>query len=1425
MIQTPEPGRRLLKHAGDTITFTLSLDRPEPGAAWLRTNLGHADKAREEIIEQTASGRTRPHEDWHDLPMRAADNGVFQITLPLFEPGRFQAKTFFLPQGGDVPIWPHGANTIMHVEPAAYSCGNTLYNAFVRQFGQTKSSARRLSARIVESIDELDDAGYAVIPPSGLFRDLIKELPFIIDKLHCRLIMLLPIHPVPSVFGRMGRFGSPYAALDFFQIDPALAEFDETATPTDQFIELVNAIHSRGAKLLLDIAINHTGWASAIHRHHPEWLKRDQTGRILSPGAWGVTWSDLTELDHSRKEVWQYFAEVLLSWRRLGADGFRCDAGYMIPCAAWEYITARVRREFPDTLFLLEGLGGELSVTRDLLDRGNLNMAYSELFQNYTREQVESCLLLNFDIAQTDGMQIHFAETHDNNRIAAHSHPYARLRVALSAMASTHGAFGFANGVEWYAQEKIDVHEAPSLNWGAKLNQVAHLSRLNAILAAHPAFHHHAEATLVTKSAGAAIALYRIHQPSGRKLMVLTNLDNAKPSTVSWPLAGVGIGDRKLVDLITGRDFIPAVKDGVCSCALGPAETLCLSTDTADLDAVAAAQAAIGVRFPALEHQRLRAKALEALACRRALDNLGDFEPDQLAQKLAADPLVFCQSLTPGHEDPRVTTWTWPEDQRRKVMIPPEHFLLVRAAHPFVADLARSEGALGSETSFHCSSGFHFALFRPHPTSAPFGATLSLAVFEGESTLRATGPVLFLPQPENNLGELRIRPLEADSLHPVALTTNGRGAMLRANSAWGELNSRYDALLAGNLHASAPEDRHIMFSRCRAWLLYRGYSEELALSKLLDFSQGRDNTIRWRFRIAFGQGRSARLDVHAMMPQNQNAVRVFFSRLPDPTPGNHLADLEPVRLILRPDIEDRSFHEVTKAFAGPEKTWPSRITPLPQAFLFRPSHERALRVAVNAGEFSHEPEWLYMVGRKTEAERGLDPDSDLFSPGYFTIPLRAGQTIELLAQIITPSEPAELPFAELNFASAGNSEADPNFPEREPLLNTLKRALRHFVVRRGDLKTVIAGYPWFLDWGRDTLICARGLIAAGLHEEVTAILRQFARFEQHGTLPNMIRGDDASNRNTSDAPLWFLTACADLSNALNNTNWLDNNTHGKSVRNALLSIAQSYSKATPNGIAMDPKTGLLFSPPHFTWMDTNFPAATPRRGYPIEIQALWYAALGFLQRLDEKGQWAELARRVEDSIARLYWMPAHKYLSDCLHGNPETGAAAASPDDALRPNQLLALTLGAVRDPAMARSILNACAGLLVPGAIRTLADRPVEYPLAVHRDGALLNDPSRPYWGTYQGDEDTRRKPAYHNGTAWTWIFPSFSEAFAMVHGNAGKTTALALLESSFAIINNSCLGQIPEILDGNAPHRPRGCDAQAWGVTELYRVLKLLT
>jgi glycogen debranching enzyme len=217
-----------------------------------------------------------------------------------------------------------------------------------------------------------------------------------------------------------------------------------------------------------------------------------------------------------------------------------------------------------------------------------------------------------------------------------------------------------------------------------------------------------------------------------------------------------------------------------------------------------------------------------------------------------------------------------------------------------------------------------------------------------------------------------------------------------------------------------------------------------------------------------------------------------------------------------------------------------------------------------------------------------------------------------------------------------------------------------------------------------------------------------------------------------------------------------------------------------------------------------------------------------LSQIDHPGErkkWKKIAGKVKRSIADLFFLEKEGYLSDCLHCKAGTPAGRAEPDDALRPNQIFAVTLDAVDDPKISRQIVEACRELIVPGAIRSLADRAVRRPVEIWYDGILLNDPYHPYQGTYTGDENRSRKPAYHNGTSWTWIFPSFCEAWVKVFGPESRDTALAWLGSSIRLVNTGCIGHVPEVLDGDYPHRQRGCDAQAWGASELLRVWRLLS
>jgi len=1426
LIQNPAPGRRMVRFCGDTVVFTLVLPHPQDGKAWVRTNIGQAQVVRSEIFRHVEQDETPLGRAWFDIPMKRIDPQSFKVTLPLCESGHFEAKCFFLQENETSPIWPQGPNTVINVDSADACCANIIYNAFVRQFGPNVAGGATLADAGKEIIDELDENGYTVIPPSGTFRDLINKLDFILGDLGCRILMLLPIHPTPTTYGRMGRFGSPYAALSFTTVDPALAQFDPRATPLEQFIELVDAVHQRNARIFIDIAINHTGWAASLHGTHPQWLVRGPEGKIEVPGAWGVDWEDLTKLDYSHKDLWKYMADVFLTWCNRGVDGFRCDAGYMIPVMAWKYMIAKVRDQYPATTFLLEGLGGKISVTRDLLNSANLNWAYSELFQNYERGQIENYLPEALDISNSDGITVNFAETHDNPRLASRSKIYARMRTALCALSCQQGAFGFANGVEWYATEKINVHNSPSLNWGAQTNQLDHIRRLSQLLRTHPAFFTDTEVKMLQENGGNHVVLLRRHIPTDKKLLVVVNLDDENQTLASWNPTAAEMNGPDFIDLLSNAAVSASPSQNLYRYLLEPGQVLCLSGDENDLLSAQKSPDQAFLVPRQIENQRLRAKAFEVLGFYHGTRDFEAVGTDRVAQRLKENPVAFCQDVNPFSRETRVITWQWPRDLRREVMIPPGHFLIVRADCAFRARICDGQRAVAVEESIRQEHGSHFVLFTPiGPPKSAKPYILKLSVYSPEGGQHGDAPLLLLPKPAD-IGVKRtfMRPelLRNDF---IFLNANGCGAMLRIPVCWTKLTSRYDSLLAGNISAEFPEDRWIMFTRCRAWLVYQGYSQAMNTNCLEKFALDDSGRGHWRYLIPTGQGENVSIALGLKMTAGKNAVQLTFYRQPAGGIADRLDDTRTVQLILRPDIESRNFHDTTKAYTGPESQWPQKVSCDKREFNFRPDPKHHLRLKISDGDFVREPEWQYMVHREVDAERGLDPDSDLFSPGYFSIFLKGDQQATLSAEINGITDSDVLKKISLTPPSQDPFESGNDAWRKPPEI--LTRALDDFVVRRGELKSVIAGYPWFLDWGRDALIFVRGMIAAGKTQEALAILKQFGRFEDQGTLPNMIRGNDAANRDTTDAPLWFILACNDLILADNPGDLLDADCDGRSLRRIILSIGRSYMAGTANGIRVDPESGLVFSPVHFTWMDTDYPAGTPRQGYPIEIQALWYAALGLLARVDspENHQnWQSIATKVQTSILSLFRQNDQTYLSDCLHATTGESATRATPDDALRPNQLLAITLGAVADEPICHGILAACEALLVPGAIRSLANRPVVHPIEIVHQGNIINDPHQPYQGNYSGDEDTRRKPAYHNGTAWTWQFPSFCEAWASTYGEKSRETALAWLGSGVQLLGRGCLGHIPEILDGDFPHTPRGCDAQAWGASELLRVwLKL--
>ena len=1440
---TPLAGERLLRHLGDRVTFTISWAQTDPGwNGFLRTNLGRARRLRAETIAALGGQGTFAGGSWRDIPMhhRQSSDGRSEwfLDLPMTEIGFFQAKPYLANSDG-VQHWPAGSDLGISIQPSDYRTANTIYCAFTRMFGKTRQLATTRDAVRDGVLQALDHEGYTAIPPSGTFRDLAAELPHIVQRLGCRILHLLPVGPTPTTYARYGRFGSPYAQQDLTSIDPALVEFDRRTTAVDQFIELTAAAQRLGCRVFLDIVINHTGWGSTLLDTHPEWFKRAADGSFHSPGAWGNTWEDLVELDNNRPALWEVIAQALIVWCRRGVNGFRCDAGYMVPLPAWQFIICRVRQEFPHTVFLLEGLGGAWEATEGLLTAGGMQWAYSELFQNFSAPEITRYLQHCHGLAGTCGVLVHYSETHDNDRLAKGGRAWSLFRNRLSALTSHAGAYGFTAGVEWLADEKLEVHQSRGMRWGATENIVDELALLNHLLADDPCFFDGAEVQVqALPSGGAAVAVLRTAPAdcARRLVLVLANPDRTLACSLQIPLS---VWDAVAATCDVLNSPMPAVirTSGGVQLTLAPLACLCL----------AAQAVAPGTGDT---YRRLRAQAGWAYACLGYLcgnENLGPADWRQLAAWVAADPLRFlaaASQLDRSHSTtdllaalqraalstdlPTGLRWT-DVDARRDVPVPCGFWLLVSDSAPFRITLTQN-GA----TSIHLDSvevdDGHVTALPPHHSTAWQHLTL---VRGGQLPL--TGRLVRLPQiPDFS----RNATPDADS---VALLTNGRGGMTRLGIDLGRIHSKYDCLLGANLHPNAPSDRHVLAKRLRIWVNADGFVTALNYANLEEFTAGPPAT--WRFRANAGDGRTVVIELTADLLAERNTVVVRLQRpLAEASDSTALPAGAAVRMVLRVDVEDRSFHGETQRTTDGEQYFSSQTTVLSDriGFAFTPASDRRLVVTADAGRYHHETEWCTGIPHPVEADRGMTGQGDARSPGWFDVPLAAAQALHVVidAEVTPPSTAEVVHFAQNRTAALASAVQAAGFAAEDVFGLQLSVAARAYLVRRDAGRTVIAGYPWFLDWGRDTFIAARGLLAAGLRDDVRQLLLTFGRFEEHGTLPNLLNGDQAENRDTCDAPLWYAVVLEELAaheaaRSPTGAQLYEQLVDGKrSLSDIIRSIACGYLAGTPNGIRVDPQSALVWSPPHFTWMDTNYPACTPRQGYPVEIQVLWIRLLRHLARLqlapaDGHPPWSDLAEQALASLLRFYWLENKGYFADQLIAGPGVPAARGLADDALRPNQIFAVSLGVIRGELARRATLACLRHLAVPGAVRSLAPLPVSVPLDLRSAaGKSLNDPYHPYVGFYTGDEDSKRKPAYHNGTAWTWPFPSLCEALAGAwdHSPVAVAAAKSLLGSMDLLLADGCVGQIPEILDGDSPHRQRGCDAQAWGVTEALRVWKKL-
>lgn len=1449
---TPAPGERLVRFVGDVLTFRLVGAAPvgpaENFTARLRTTIGRGRQLRAEIRRAHCHKLPPAGAAWRDLEMTWAD-GAWSVALPLAETGFFRAKAYLLDEQG-WQHWPDGPDFGVNVQPNWCRTGNIIYCAFPRMFGAKKTKAQTIDERRETELKKLDAQGYTVIPPSGTLRDVIRELPHIFDTLGCRILHLLPVSPTPTTLAKFGRFGSPYAVQDLTAIDPALIEFDQRTTGVEQFIELTAAVHLRDGRVLLDLVINHTGWHSTLFERHAEWFVKDAAGKFVSPGAWGTTWEDLVEIDPSSAALWEELAEVFLTWCRRGVDGFRCDAGYKVPVLVWQCITARVHDEFPDTVFLLEGLGGGWDDTAIRLTEGGLQWAYSELFQNYT--PAELCGYLDHAWKQSErvGLLINYSETHDNDRLAAKGRQWSLLRNQLCALTSVCGGFGFTNGVEWLAPEQVNVHSARGLAWGGEPNIVAELGKLNRLLAEHPCFFEGAHLSQLSTLADPVFAFARFSEDTSLGVLVLVNLDLKsersyewqRPAKASGRLAEPSAEMWRSFSAAAPRDLLagqpaPPQKSGVdaITWSLAPGAVRCLEPSGGNAPVS-------GERYR--RHRALAAFAIQSAHAVGREFELAGHEWRTLADTVAVAPAKFLAQLrgARGGSYFSVVRWTL-LDRHRITLVPPGHWLLVRLPSRFRLRLDDDGTRPAVQlVAVQCDEGWLAAV---PPGQPPGQAGLSLELY-GTEVKHLSSAIRFLqPMPVWSGCLDGIERLSQFAETRTVLLTNGRGGMARINLDLGRVRSKYDCVLAANLNADLPVDRHVFLKRLRVWANASGFISPLNADNLVRFQA--EPQAEWLFRVPAGDGRAVFVRLRLALIDGENSVTLDFCReRSEPLDGVSL------RLTVRFDLEDRNFHHETKRNSGVDHHFAANTRTLDgiAGFEFTPASDRGLRVAATAGTYHPAPEWSEHLPHPVEASRGQTGEGDGWSPGWFDLPLnKDGAGVGLIATAELPASPEQWSDGVMEWLSLGRPQSlrhsnTPTLPSEDQdegrergqgrLAAAFEQQLHHaaaqFIVRRGDFKSVVAGYPWFLDWGRDTLICARGLIAGGWLEEVKQLLIVFGRFEQDGTLPNTIHGQDASKRDTSDAPLWYGVVAEELAAATDEGVFSLKVAGSRTVLDVLSSIAAGYLKGTANGIRVDPASGLVWSPSHFTWMDTNYPAGTPREGYPIEIQSLWVRLLRLLARLKAPSSgeaWGVLADRAAASLEQFYWLEAKGWFADSLIAAAGVPAVSAVPDQVLRSNCLIPISFGQLTGDRARRCVEAARQYLVVPGALRSLAPLPAEPPLPIHGPhGGLLNDPAKPYWGRYEGDEDTRRKPAYHNGTAWTWTFPSFCEALVVAHEQAPASIAAAraYLGSLDRLLEEGCFGQLPEVIDGDAPHAQRGCDAQAWGATEALRVWRWL-
>lgn len=637
------------------------------------------------------------------------------------------------------------------------------------------------------------------------------------------------------------------------------------------------------------------------------------------------------------------------------------------------------------------------------------------------------------------------------------------------------------------------------------------------------------------------------------------------------------------------------------------------------------------------------------------------------------------------------------------------------------------------------------------------------------------------------------------------LETNHLGGFASATIT-GANTRRYHGLLTAALRP--PTGRIVLLSKLEETLVLDGERFDLSTNLYqpdVVHPRGFEQLVNFRldpFPIFTYQVGDTRIEKTVFMPHGENATVVRYRVELAGASGASGASLE-----IRPLVAFRDYHslqrEALDIFLQAELK-PHLVS------LVKQDDDSQLLLAHNAGQVSIEGHWYKNFEYAEERARGFDFHEDLFNPCLLVWQLAPDTTCDIIASTTTEHAPGDAAIFEARERerrrSVTTSISTASAGEDEALVRSLVAAADQFLVRRGEgLSSVIAGYHWFTDWGRDTMISLTGLAFARKEfDTAREILLAFASHMREGLIPN--RFPDAGEEpeyNNVDGTLWFVNAIGELVRRTGDIEFVREHLYAR-----LKEFIEWHERGTVYSIRVD-EDGLLSAGQEdvqLTWMDAKIGdyVVTPRAGKAVEIQALWYNALRTIEEIATQLEddpmrnhcraSAELARA---SFHGLFWNEAGNCLFDYID-------AAGEPDASVRPNQIFALSLPhPIITGSRGRSVVETVEReLLTPYGLRSLSQRHPDY---------------RP---RYEGDSYAR-DTAYHQGTIWAWLIGPFITAYLRVHERTPASLAQArvYLQSFREHLREAGVGQISEIFDGDAPHTPRGCIAQAWSVAELLR------